>query len=95
MTEEKRISMQVRIFGRVQGVGFRAWTEREARALFLRGWVRNRYDGSVEAVFDGPRPVVEKMLRMCRSGPCSARVSNLEIKPTLFNGTDFDTRQTR
>ena len=95
MNEEMQASIQVRIFGRVQGVGFRAWTEREARELRLRGWVRNRYDGSVEAVFEGPKPVVEKMLRMCWSGPWSARVSNLETKPTLFNGSKFVTRKTK
>jgi len=71
-------SARVRIHGRVQGVWFRAWTAERARALGLDGWVRNRADGSVEAVFSGPPAAVEEMLLLCRQGPPSARVTRVE-----------------
>ena len=65
---------QVTIRGRVQGVGYRAWVEHIATSLRLDGWVRNRRDGSVEAVFAGQADVVEQMIERCRRGPVSARV---------------------
>ncbi len=65
---------QVAIRGRVQGVGFRAWVEYEATARDLKGWVRNRRDGSVEALFAGPADIVADMIALCRRGPTSARV---------------------
>jgi acylphosphatase len=63
--------------GRVQGVGFRAFVEFQATGLDLEGWVRNRRDGSVEAVFCGPAEAVEAMIALCRRGPSSARVAAL------------------
>ena len=72
-------SVHVRISGRVQGVGFRAWTERQAGALGLSGWVRNLPDGDVEAVFSGPSDRVDAMLAACREGPRLARVEKVEI----------------
>ncbi len=74
-----RRSVRVRIEGRVQGVGYRHWTERIAGELELAGWVRNRGDGSVEAVFAGPDEVVAQMLELCREGPYSAQVTGLTI----------------
>jgi acylphosphatase len=68
------IIRQVTIRGRVQGVGFRAWVEVQASARNLEGWVRNRRDGSVEALFAGAREGVEDMVALCKSGPISARV---------------------
>jgi len=68
---------QVTIRGRVQGVGFRAFVEFQATGLDLEGWVRNRRDGSVEAVFCGPTEAVEAMIAMCRQGPSSAHVATL------------------
>ena len=56
------ILRQVVIRGRVQGVGYRAWVEERATRLDLQGWVRNRRDGSVEAVFAGPESVVREMI---------------------------------
>ncbi|HEV7636365.1 MAG TPA: acylphosphatase [Bradyrhizobium sp.] len=64
----------VTIEGRVQGVGYRAWVEHRARAHGLEGWVRNRRDGSVEAVFAGAADVVTEMVASCGRGPSSARV---------------------
>ena len=66
------------ITGRVQGVGFRAWAHEQAERHGLEGWVRNRRDGSVEAVFSGPSDHVEAMLRDCRRGPAGARVVAVE-----------------
>lgn len=72
------VVFRVVLSGRVQGVGFRAWTERTARSLGLSGWVRNARDGSVEAVFAGPADVVDEMIARCRRGPDHARVEVLE-----------------
>jgi acylphosphatase len=68
----------VLIRGRVQGVGFRAWTEEAALERGLEGWVRNRRDGAVEAVFVGLPEVVEEMIAACRHGPSAARVERLD-----------------
>ena len=65
---------RVTIRGRVQGVGYRAWVEHRARAHGLDGWVRNKADGSVEALFAGPEHTVADMVASCRRGPSSARV---------------------
>jgi acylphosphatase len=69
---------QVRITGRVQGVGYRAWVEHRARAHHLEGWVRNRRDGSVEALFAGPADAVSEMIEECRHGPSLARVEAVQ-----------------
>jgi acylphosphatase len=69
--------LRVTIGGRVQGVGYRAWVEHEAMLRGLEGWVRNRRDGSVEAVFAGPEDVVADMVSSCRRGPFSARVDRI------------------
>jgi acylphosphatase len=66
------------IRGRVQRVGFRDWTERTALAQGLEGWVRNRSDGSVEAVFAGSPEQVAAMLRACHQGPRKAEVERVE-----------------
>ncbi|KIU45762.1 MULTISPECIES: acylphosphatase [Bradyrhizobium] len=67
----------VTITGRVQGVGYRAWVHEHANARSLEGWVRNRRDGSVEAVFAGPDGVVADMITACGRGPISARVDRV------------------
>jgi len=67
------------IRGRVQGVGYRAFVEEEATALGLDGWVRNRRDGTVEAVIAGPGEAVEAMIAACRKGPFSARVDGVDV----------------
>lgn len=65
--------------GRVQGVFFRVECRREARALGLAGWVRNRADGTVEAVFEGPEAQVEAMAAWMRHGPPHAEVDRVEV----------------
>jgi acylphosphatase len=72
---------QVTITGRVQGVGYRAWVEHRARAQSLEGWVRNRRDGSVEALFAGSADVVAAMVASCRHGPSSAWVEAVQEEP--------------
>ena len=76
MTETRAI-IHVTIQGRVQGVGYRAWLEYQAIASELEGWVRNRRDGSVEAVFAGRGKAVAEMVALCRHGPPGARVQNV------------------
>jgi acylphosphatase len=71
----------VLIHGRVQGVGYRAWAEDAAREFGLQGWVRNRHDGAVEAVFAGPAETVLKMIEACRQGPYGAHVTGIDQRP--------------
>jgi acylphosphatase len=68
----------LRIEGRVQGVGYREWLCREAGRLGLHGWVRNRPDGSVEALLAGEEGAVRALLTACRRGPILARVDRIE-----------------
>lgn len=77
-----RIARIVRITGRVQGVCYRAWTSDEAAARGLAGWVRNRRDGSVEALFAGPEHLVQDMIKACETGPPAARVAAVEAHGT-------------
>jgi acylphosphatase len=69
---------RLRIEGRVQGVGYRDWLIREAGRRGLAGWVRNRTDGSVEAVIAGDEPAVMELLTLCRRGPLLARVDRID-----------------
>ena len=69
---------RVVITGRVQGVGFRHWMTRAAGRMGVAGWVRNRADGTVEALLDGPSDAVEELLRACRRGPEQAEVRAIE-----------------
>ena len=72
-----RRAVRLRIRGRVQGVWFRGWTCEQAIARGLCGWVRNRRDGSVEALLVGPPDAVEAMVAACRHGPTHARVDEV------------------
>ena len=74
--------VHVLISGTVQGVWFRAWTVQEAQARALDGWVRNRRDGDVEAVFAGPAARVDDMLAACHGGPPAAEVSTVDATPS-------------
>jgi acylphosphatase len=79
MAAPDRRAVRVRIEGRVQGVGFRYWTEDQCNELGLAGWVRNRRDGSVEAVFSGDPVLIEEMLARCQRGPGGSRVTNVQV----------------
>jgi len=86
----ERIAVRARIEGRVQGVWYRGWTVDQASARGLAGWVRNRRDGSVEALFAGPEEAVRDMLAACRQGPPAARVAAvIESPAALPDGTGF------
>jgi acylphosphatase len=89
------ITVSVRIRGRVQGVWYRGWTEEQAALRGLRGWVRNRRDGSVEALFCGPAALVQDMIDACWKGPPASRVEAVEQGAAAhFEGAGFDTRMT-
>lgn len=75
------IAVQVQITGRVQGVGYRAWLAQLAGTLGVRGWVRNRHDGWVEAVLAGPENTVEPALVLIERGPPGARVDDVAVRP--------------
>ncbi|MEX6507665.1 acylphosphatase [Jiella sp. M17.18] len=74
-----RKSVHVEVSGRVQGVGYRAWCEAEAKRLGLSGWVRNRRSGTVEAVFSGEADAVDAMLATAHEGPRAARVEAVTV----------------
>lgn len=82
-------AVHVRIDGRVQGVFYRGWAVQQAVQRGLRGWVRNRSDGSVEALFAGPPPVVDAMLEACWRGPPAARVIRVTATPASEPGSEF------
>ena len=95
MSAAKRIAVLVRISGRVQGVGFRWWTMHEAAGRGLDGWVRNRRDGTVEALVAGEEQRVEEMIGTLRRGPPVGRVDDLRIAPTSDPGpTGFSQEST-
>jgi acylphosphatase len=71
------MTVRLRISGRVQGVAYRAWMERQALSLCLSGWVRNRRDGSVEALVSGAEQAVRTMIERCHRGPALARVAEV------------------
>jgi acylphosphatase len=87
------IRRRVTVTGRVQGVFFRDSTRDEAERRGIAGWVRNREDGSVEAVFEGPRDDIEAMIEWCRSGPSRADVDDVEVSEEDPEGTSgFEVR---
>ncbi len=86
----EKVRVHVFIEGRVQGVFFRANTREEASLLGLTGWVRNCWDGRVEAVFEGEREKVEKVIAWCKKGPPGAMVRDVEINWEQATG-EYDT----
>jgi acylphosphatase len=87
-------TLHLRIFGRVQGVGFRHCTQREARRRDVNGWVRNRRDGSVEAIFQGPQEAVAGLVEWARHGPPSAQVTDVQVSEGTGEYTGFEQRPT-
>lgn len=88
------VTKKVRIEGRVQGVWYRGWTVDQATARDLSGWVRNRRDGSVEAVFRGSDKAVDEMVASCWAGPPAARVTEV-TEQTVSLPVDDGFRQLR
>jgi acylphosphatase len=88
-------TVRLRITGRVQGVGYRLWAERTATARGLRGWVRNRIDGSVEILMIGDDGAVSAMIEACRRGPPAARVDAARVAEAEDDGSSgFTARAT-
>jgi acylphosphatase len=81
MTAEEPTTMNIRIEGQVHGCGFRDFAIREANLRKLRGWVRNRSDGSLEAVAHGPSRQVEEFIAVCIKGPLGANVTAVNLQP--------------
>lgn len=84
--EAKNLRAHVFISGRVQGVSFRWFTQRKAQELKLTGWVRNLWDGRVEAVFEGEAGVVRQVVAWCHTGEPPARVSEVDVTYTPYTG---------
>ncbi len=82
------VARRVVVSGRVQGVFFRDTCRREARSAGVSGWVRNRPDGRVEAVFEGPPTAVEALVAWCREGPPQAVVEGVEIFEADLSGAE-------
>lgn len=81
-------AVHLRITGRVQGVGYRAWAIETAARLGLRGWVRNRADGSVEALVISDELAVAAMIKACRDGPFAARVTEVAADEAADDGSE-------
>jgi acylphosphatase len=81
------VATRVVISGRVQGVWYRGWTVETAQRFGVRGWVRNRRDGKVEALFIGEPDTVEAMIAACRDGPPLARVEHIERSAVPDDGS--------
>lgn len=82
-----KVARRLCIYGRVQGVAYRAWAIETAERFGLAGWVRNRRDGSVEALIIGPEDAVTRMTEACRQGPPAARVERIEATEAPDAGT--------
>ena len=88
------VTKHLKIEGLVQGVGFRYFMQRRARGLGITGWVRNRADGSVEAVVQGSADAVAAMIAQAKQGPRTARVTNVKVSDAAGQFSDFDTLPT-
>jgi len=85
----EKVRAHVIIEGRVQGVFFRYHTQETAYQLGMKGWVRNRRDGSVEAVFEGDKDKVEQIIQWCHRGPSEAKVIRVHVNLENYTG-EFD-----
>ncbi len=85
MTQDMtREAVRVVVHGRVQGVNYRRWLQGEALQRNVHGWVRNRSDGTVEAVLHGDSRAVDDLARACRHGPLLARVDHVHSEPVAY-----------
>ncbi|MBW0145726.1 acylphosphatase [Sphingomicrobium clamense] len=90
---QEKTARWLRIRGKVQGVGFRWWTERNARELDVNGWVLNAPDGSVEAHFEGKKANVERLIERVRGGPPTAQVKSVDVnEATVVDLAGFEIR---
>lgn len=94
MADKKRLRLVIE--GLVQGVNFRMETARAAEKIGVYGWVRNKSDGTVEAVIEGDAPEVDQMLQWCRKGPRVAQVTHVDVAEESYTGEfrDFSIRYT-
>jgi len=83
---ETNARARVVIFGRVQGVFFRVETQRAAERVGVKGWVRNRADGTVEALFEGPKEAVDSVISWCHQGAPAARVTDVSVEWEDYSG---------
>jgi acylphosphatase len=81
-----KVRAHVFVKGRVQGVFFRVETRHEAKKRNVVGWVKNTFDGKVEAVFEGQKEDVEKLVEFCRRGPSGARVTDVDVQWQEYSG---------
>jgi acylphosphatase len=88
MKKEEKARAHLFIEGIVQGVFYRAFTRNVAAKRGLSGWVKNLYDGRVEAVFEGSRQLIEQAVGECRKGPAGAMVSNIDVEWEPFSGAE-------
>ena len=89
-----RVRVSIRVSGRVQGVFFRQTTAQEANRIGVKGWVKNLPDGDVQAVIEGEREEVDRLVQWCRYGPPSARVDEVKVTQETYTGefTNFSVR---
>jgi acylphosphatase len=95
MAEDKRTGRHLVIHGKVQGVWYRGWAVDTARSIGLAGWVRNRLDGTVEAVIIGTEADIERFIGLAHDGPKAARVDRIDVVPAAHTDcTGFEQRPT-
>jgi acylphosphatase len=87
-----KVKEHVFVSGRVQGVFFRSETRRKALQNNVTGWIRNLLDGRVEAVFEGEKENVEKLIEFCKKGPSGAKVTKTEVVFEIYSGEFGDFR---
>jgi acylphosphatase len=94
-SDDKPVSVRMRVYGDVQGVFYRGWTVEAAKHFGVRGWVRNRKDGSVEIQAEGPSSAVERFYIACHRGPPAAYVESIaRADIDTESATGFEQRET-